>query len=102
MLEKVLKESKNKPFLADVFYYLPNTENQPLSPPANEKGIRRFPFFVIFNYLFWCSGYYCPHSWQSCSSRNSAASETQRGHSRNTTFVPTPFNCLHCVAPFLS
>jgi len=32
LLEKVLKESKNKPFLADVFYYLPNTENQPLSP----------------------------------------------------------------------
>jgi hypothetical protein len=32
LLEKVLKESKNKPFLADVFYYLPNTEKQPLSP----------------------------------------------------------------------
>ena len=45
MLEKVLKESKNKPFLADVFYYLPNTENQPLSPQT--RGISfLMPFFV--------------------------------------------------------
>jgi hypothetical protein len=41
LLEEVLKESKNKPFLADVFYYLPNTENQPLSP-RNANVVRIF------------------------------------------------------------
>jgi len=42
LLEKVLKDSKNKPFLADVFYYLPNTENQPLSPrKANDVRLFR-------------------------------------------------------------
>jgi len=61
LLEKVLKESKNKPFLADVFYYLPNTENQPLSPQyhliisglrdlhpiLHPKNVRLGVFFLI-------------------------------------------------------
>jgi hypothetical protein len=41
LLEEVLKESKNKPFLADVFYPIPNPENQPLSP-QKANAVRLF------------------------------------------------------------
>jgi hypothetical protein len=49
LLEKVLKESKNKPFLADVFYYLPNTENQPLSP-RKANAVRLFSWNKTLTY----------------------------------------------------
>jgi hypothetical protein len=39
LLEEVLKESKNKPFLADIFYPIPNPENQPLSPQLTKTKI---------------------------------------------------------------
>jgi hypothetical protein len=50
LLEKVLKESKNKPFLADVFYYLPNTENQPLSPPPKLLKLLILNELAVFRY----------------------------------------------------